>query len=101
MGERRRQVLDAIQWAAEPVGVSEIADRIGVHPPFLELAEPHRYLVCPCTWDWCRALTELRAPVTVTALTPFVETTPAWHTDEGRCRSMSHYDKSCYDTFAR
>jgi hypothetical protein len=35
----------------KPVGVSEIADRIGVHPPFLELAEPHRSLVCPCTWD--------------------------------------------------
>ena len=32
MGERRRQVLDAIQRAAEPVGVSEIANRIGVHP---------------------------------------------------------------------
>ena len=31
MGERRRQVLDAIQRAAEPVGVSEIANRIGVH----------------------------------------------------------------------
>ena len=32
MGERRRQVLDAIQRAAEPVGVSEIANRLGVHP---------------------------------------------------------------------
>ena len=32
MGERRRQVLDTIQRAAEPVGVSEIASQIGVHP---------------------------------------------------------------------
>src|SRR4051794_13347828 len=32
MSERRQQVLDAIQRAAEPVGVSEIADLIGVHP---------------------------------------------------------------------
>ncbi|MDN5929516.1 MAG: helix-turn-helix domain-containing protein [Pseudonocardia sp.] len=32
MGERRRQVLDAVHQAAEPVGVSEIAERIGVHP---------------------------------------------------------------------
>src|SRR5215212_6429342 len=32
MSERRQQVLDVIQRAAEPVGVSEIAHRIGVHP---------------------------------------------------------------------
>ena len=32
MSERRQQVLDVIQRAADPVGVSEIADRIGVHP---------------------------------------------------------------------
>jgi len=32
MSERRQQVLDAIQRAAGPVGVSEIADRVGVHP---------------------------------------------------------------------
>ena len=32
MRERRQQVLDTIQRAAEPVGVSEIADRLGVHP---------------------------------------------------------------------
>ena len=32
MSERRRQVLDTIHRAAEPVGVSEIADRLGVHP---------------------------------------------------------------------
>ena len=32
MSERRQQVLDAIQRAAEPVSVSELADRVGVHP---------------------------------------------------------------------
>ena len=32
MSERRRQVLDTIQRAAEPVGVSEIADHLDVHP---------------------------------------------------------------------
>lgn len=32
MSERRRQVLESIQRAAAPVGVSEIADQLGVHP---------------------------------------------------------------------
>ena len=32
MSERRRQVLDTIQRAAEPVGVSEIANQLGIHP---------------------------------------------------------------------
>ena len=32
MSDRRQQVLDAIQRAAEPLGVSAIANRISVHP---------------------------------------------------------------------
>ena len=52
-------------------------DRIRLrHCPFLELAEPHRDLVCPVHLGLMQgALTELRAPITVTALTPFAETT--------------------------
>jgi len=52
-------------------------DRIRLrHCPFLELAEPHRDLVCPIHLGLMQgALSELRAPVTVTALIPFAETT--------------------------
>ena len=52
-------------------------DRIRLrHCPFLELAEPHRDLVCPVHLGLMQgALAELRAPVTVSALIPFAETT--------------------------
>jgi predicted ArsR family transcriptional regulator len=46
------------------------------HCPFLELADPHRHLVCAMHLGLMRgALAELRAPVTVTELEPFAEPT--------------------------
>ena len=71
-------MLDELDFAPEPV-----ADRPGPpdrvrlrHCPFLELAEPHRDLVCPLHLGLMQgALAELRAPITVTALIPFAEPT--------------------------
>lgn len=46
------------------------------HCPFLELADPHRNLVCAMHLGLMRgALSELNAPVTVTDLQPFAEPT--------------------------
>ena len=46
------------------------------HCPFLELADPHRSLVCALHLGLMQgALTQLRAPVTVTDLVPFAEPT--------------------------
>ena len=71
-------MLGDLDFAPEPVaGEHGSPDRIRLrHCPFLELAEPHRDLVCPLHLGLMQgALAELRAPVTVTALTPFAETT--------------------------
>jgi predicted ArsR family transcriptional regulator len=71
-------MLDDLDFAPETVaGDHGPLDRIRLrHCPFLELAEPHRDLVCPLHLGLMQgALTELRAPVTVTALTPFAEPT--------------------------
>jgi predicted ArsR family transcriptional regulator len=76
--ERLTVMLDELDFAPEPV-----ADRPGPpdrvrlrHCPFLELAEPHRDLVCPLHLGLMQgALAELRAPITVTALIPFAEPT--------------------------
>ena len=75
---RRPAGHDELDFAPEPV-----ADRPGPpdrvrlrHCPFLELAEPHRDLVCPLHLGLMQgALAELRAPITVTALIPFAEPT--------------------------
>ena len=75
---RLTAMLGDLDFAPEPVaGEHGPPDRIRLrHCPFLELAEPHRDLVCPLHLGLMQgALTELRAPVTVTALTPFAETT--------------------------
>jgi len=46
------------------------------HCPFLELADPHRDLVCAMHLGLMRgALAELRAPVTISELEPFAEPT--------------------------
>ena len=75
---RLTTMLRDLDFAPEPVaGEGGPPDRIRLrHCPFLELAEPHLDLVCPVHLGLMQgALTELRAPVTVTALTPFAETT--------------------------
>lgn len=69
-------MLDDLDFAPEPVaGEHGRPDRVRLrHCPFLELAEPHRDLVCPLHLGLMQgALTELGAPVTVTALEPFAE----------------------------
>jgi predicted ArsR family transcriptional regulator len=71
-------MLRDLDFAPEPVaGDDGPPDRLRLrHCPFLELAEPHRDLVCPVHLGLMQgALAELRAPVTVTALIPFAETT--------------------------
>ena len=76
--DRVTAMLGELDFAPEPVaGEHGPPDRIRLrHCPFLELAEPHRDLVCPLHLGLMQgALTELRAPVTVTALTPFAEPT--------------------------
>jgi predicted ArsR family transcriptional regulator len=46
------------------------------HCPFLELARPHRDLVCPVHLGLMQgALSELAAPITVDRLEPFAEPT--------------------------
>ena len=67
---RLTAMLGDLDFAPEPVtGDDGSTDRIRLrHCPFLELAEPHRDLVCPLHLGLMQgALTELRAPVTVTA----------------------------------
>ncbi|OZM76670.1 metalloregulator ArsR/SmtB family transcription factor [Pseudonocardia sp. MH-G8] len=74
--ERLTTMLDDLDFAPEPVaGDGGLPDRVRLrHCPFLELAEPHRDLVCPLHLGLMQgALTELGAPVTVTALEPFAE----------------------------
>lgn len=69
-------MLDDLDFAPEPVvGEHGWPDRVRLrHCPFLELAEPHRDLVCPLHLGLMQgALAELGAPVTVTALEPFAE----------------------------
>lgn len=69
-------MLDDLDFAPEPVADAQGAtDRVRLrHCPFLELAEPHRDLVCPLHLGLMQgALTEIDAPVTVTALEPFAE----------------------------
>ena len=76
--DRLTAMLRDLDFAPEPVaGDGGPPDRIRLrHCPFLELAEPHRDLVCPIHLGLMQgALSELRAPVTVTALIPFAETT--------------------------
>ena len=76
--DRLTAMLRDLDFAPEPVaGDDGSPDRIRLrHCPFLELAEPHRDLVCPLHLGLMQgALTELRAPVAVTALTPFAEAT--------------------------
>jgi predicted ArsR family transcriptional regulator len=76
--DRLVAILDDLDFAPEPVtGEHGSPDRIRLrHCPFFELAEPHRDLVCPLHLGLMQgALTELHAPITVSALTPFAEPT--------------------------
>lgn len=76
--DRLRSMLDDLDFAPEPVaGEHGPPDRVRLrHCPFLELAEPHRDLVCPLHLGLMQgALSELGAPVTVTVLEPFAEPT--------------------------
>jgi predicted ArsR family transcriptional regulator len=74
---RLTTMLDELNFAPEPAGEGPgPSDRVRLrHCPFLELAEPHRDIVCPLHLGLMQgALSELRAPVTVTSLEPFAET---------------------------
>jgi predicted ArsR family transcriptional regulator len=76
--DRLTAMLDDLDFAPEPVaGEHGPPDRVRLrHCPFLELAEPHRDLVCPLHLGLMQgALSELGAPVTVAALEPFAEPT--------------------------
>ncbi len=76
--DRMTAMLDDLDFAPEPVADQPgPPDRVRLrHCPFLELAGPHRDLVCPLHLGLMQgALAELRAPITVTALAPFAETT--------------------------
>ena len=76
--ERLTAMLDDLDFAPEPVADEPgPPDRVRLrHCPFLELAEPHRDLVCPLHLGLMQgALAELRAPITVSALAPFAEPT--------------------------
>lgn len=76
--DRLTAMLDGLDFAPEPVaGEHGPPDRVRLrHCPFLELAEPHRDLVCPLHLGLMQgALSELGAPVSVTALEPFAEAT--------------------------
>lgn len=69
-------MLDELDFAPEPVSQGLAPpDRLRLrHCPFLELAEPHRDLVCPLHLGLMQgALKELQAPVTITSLEPFAE----------------------------
>ena len=75
---RLTTMLDDLDFAPEPVADDDgPPDRIRLrHCPFLELAEPHRGLVCPLHLGLMQgALFELGAPMTVIGLEPFAETT--------------------------
>lgn len=75
---RLTTMLEDLDFAPEPVaGEGGPPDRIRLrHCPFLELAEPHRDLVCPLHLGLMQgAMIELGAPVEVSALEPFAETT--------------------------
>jgi predicted ArsR family transcriptional regulator len=71
-------LLDDLGFAPEPEGADKpgaVPSRIALrHCPFLELAEEHGQLVCPLHLALMQgALTEMRAPLTVTELEPFAE----------------------------
>jgi predicted ArsR family transcriptional regulator len=77
------QLLTELDFAPESVaaesapGADGSARRIRLrHCPFLELADPHRHLVCTLHLGLMRgALAELGATVTVRDLQPFAEPT--------------------------
>jgi predicted ArsR family transcriptional regulator len=77
--ERLTTMLDELDFAPELVGnqhdAASNSGRIRLrHCPFLELAEPHRDLVCTLHLGLMQgALSELDAPLTVTDLRPFAE----------------------------
>jgi predicted ArsR family transcriptional regulator len=81
--DRLAQLLAELDFAPEvvPAGTASGAEgpEHGIrlrHCPFLELADPHRHLVCALHLGLMRgALAELRAPVTVRDLEPFAEPT--------------------------
>ena len=76
--EHLHAMLDKLDFAPQSVADQPgPPDRIRLrHCPFLELAEPHRDLVCPLHLGLMQgALAELRAPITVSALAPFAEPT--------------------------
>jgi predicted ArsR family transcriptional regulator len=71
-------MLGDLDFAPEPVADEHRStSRIRLrHCPFIELAEPHRDLVCALHLGLMQgALAELHAPVTVTDLEPFAEPT--------------------------
>jgi predicted ArsR family transcriptional regulator len=73
---RLTAMLDEMDFAPEPVTDPDgVPRRIRLrHCPFLELADPHRDLVCALHLGLIQgALTELAAPITATDLTPFAE----------------------------
>ena len=81
--DRLAAMLDDLDFAPEPVANRPgPPDRIRLrHCPFLELAEPHRDLVCPLHLGLMQgALTELGAPITVTALPRSPSPPHAWPT---------------------
>jgi predicted ArsR family transcriptional regulator len=79
--ERLTTMLDELDFAPEPVTDQLGSDRQPVpgrirlrHCPFLELAEPHRDLVCGLHLGLMQgAVDELDAPIMVTDLRPFAE----------------------------
>ncbi|MFD4194262.1 helix-turn-helix transcriptional regulator [Amycolatopsis thermoflava] len=74
--DRLVAMLDDLGFAPEAVPRDGgVPDRVLLrHCPFLELAERHRDIVCPLHLGLMQgALSELRAPVTATALEPFAE----------------------------
>lgn len=71
-------MLEDLDFAPEPVATEHgPPERVRLrHCPFLELAEPHRDLVCAVHLGLMQgALSELGAPITVTRLAPFAEPT--------------------------
>lgn len=79
-------MLDDLDFAPEPVHIephgppsrtdgADVVDSIRLrHCPFLELADPHRDLVCRVHLGLMQgALAELKAPISVTSLVPFEE----------------------------
>jgi predicted ArsR family transcriptional regulator len=73
---RLTTMLDELDFAPEPVveGPEPPATVRLRHCPFLELAGPHRDVVCSLHLGLMQgALSELRAPITVASLEPFAE----------------------------